>query len=262
MEENQHILFPKRVTVEMTNNCNLNCPMCLRRFTNNKTKYMSFAMWKQIIDEVTDHNVILVPFWMGESLTHPAFEEMISYAIGKVEEIQFATNGILVFKYMKMLMQLDFISVSCHNAEGLLAVKDLYITRGNMKQAKPKIQMSFVESEESIKSLTLFSKYADIVRVYDEHSEDGNFGSSKNKIGKRTFCEKLTNDITIASDGSISRCCYNWLTDAPLSIKSSTISEAWNSNIYNAMRDDYPDMVCAKCDQWAGITSGITMQQI
>ncbi len=69
--------FPKRVTIEMTNDCNLSCVMCPRRFMKDTNGYIDYDLWCKLIDECEGQRVTLVPFWRGESLLHPQFGKLI-----------------------------------------------------------------------------------------------------------------------------------------------------------------------------------------
>ena len=219
--------------------------------------YMSPELWMRIIDEIAPHNVTLVPFWRGESMMHPLFDDMIEYAISKVKSIQFATNGHLLWKHLPLVSNFDFVSISCHNEAGFEALKALQAFRKKTGKKQPRIQASFVESEKTAAFAGSALRYADIVRIYKEHSINGKLGSINDSMSApRQFCQKLINDITITNTGDVSRCCHSWNSDAPLNIRSSTIADAWNSNHYAKIRDEYPDAICSDCDQWTGRTIG------
>ena len=73
--------FPKRVTLELTNHCNLRCVMCPRKYMRGPKGYMSFSLYKNIIGQLAEHrDTALVPFFRGESLLHPRCIEMLRYA--------------------------------------------------------------------------------------------------------------------------------------------------------------------------------------
>lgn len=244
--------FPKRVTVEMTNDCNLNCFMCPRRFMTDAIGYMETDLWKKIIDEIADKDITLVPFWRGCSLLHPNVDSMMAYTIGKFKQIQFATNGILVKQHLDLLLSFDFVSVSYHTHHAVEAIKLLSKHR---KNKKPTLQVSVVTGEKTETKIDDLKKYVDVIRVYSQHTEDGNFGSIGGRNG-RTFCSKLVNDITIAYNGNISRCCHSWRIQDPINVREASIAEVWNGDIYKKIRSNYPDNVCIACDQWDSITVG------
>lgn len=246
--------FPERVTIEMTNDCNLSCVMCPRRFMKDTNGYIDYDLWCKLIDECEGQRVTLVPFWRGESLLHPQFGKLIDYALSRVTAVQFATNGVFINEENASLLgQFDFISISIHNKT---AADKLDLLLGYLHKKKPKIQASFVESEKSLELLDTVSKKVDCVRIYKIHTSNGVYGKSNVELSKRKFCSKLLHDIVIAYDGTLSRCCYLWDTDKLLSVAFSSICDVWNGPYYKKIRKDYPDVLCKECDQWGGKTLG------
>ena len=246
--------FPERITIELTNDCNLSCPMCPRQYMQGPVGYMKGALWQRLIDECERQRMVLVPFWRGESLLHPEFEKMIEYALGRVSEIQFATNGYLINENnIPLLNQFDFLSISIHDRTAVERLRVLLHYRNNHK---PVIQASFVESEKSMEWMEAVRSMVDYVRIYKNHTLRGVFGKSDGLPGERSICPKLLRDLVIAYDGSVSRCCYVMETDKTLDVTRQSIAEVWNSPIYQQILKDYPDAICGQCDQWRGETLG------
>jgi MoaA/NifB/PqqE/SkfB family radical SAM enzyme len=251
--------YPKRVTVEMTNRCNLRCLMCPRYFMTDPEGDMDAELWQKIMDDVAGHNVILLPFWRGESTLHPRFMSMITYARARVKEIHIATNGITASRMGGSFIKTDFVNISCHDPRSLVFLEEMWQSKKNWRRKKPMLQASVVEGERYDEDIyELAEPYADVIRVYRKHSVDGEFGAVSSKSGKRVFCDRLLNEIVIDYQGNVSRCCYNWDRDAPMNVRDNSIEKVWNSPEYKQIRNDYPDEVCAKCDQWSGATLGST----
>ena len=60
--------FPNRVTVELTNDCNVSCTFCNRQKIAMDIGYMEEKLFYKIIDEMEDHLTIkLVPFFRDVS---------------------------------------------------------------------------------------------------------------------------------------------------------------------------------------------------
>lgn len=254
--------FPKRIHVELNAVCNLSCPMCPRHFVEEKPGFMTWELWKKIIDESSQYeDVSIIPFWRGESLLHPEFNAFIEYASNKVNSIQFTTNGMLISeKNIDALLKMDFISISIHNKLGLKNAKWLLNQR---KSSKPHIQISFVEGEKTIdkfmNEIILDSELGgfDRVRYFELHTEDGTFGANRNpRLEERIYCNKLNEILVIDVEGDISRCSYVWECEQELNVNKSSIYEIWHSKPYMKIRSKYPDQTCSKCDQWAGVTNG------
>lgn len=70
----------KEVIVELSKNCNLACIMCgFGQEENKREKFMSFSLFKKIIDNVADKTEIIRLNGRGESTLHPNFCKMIDY---------------------------------------------------------------------------------------------------------------------------------------------------------------------------------------
>ena len=251
--------FPKRVTIEMTNDCNLSCTMCPRHFMNDTIEYINYDLWCKLVDECKEQSVTLLPFWRGESLLHPQFGELIDYALGRVKAVQFATNGTFINEEnVSLLSKFDFISISIHNKA---AIDKLNLLLKHLHKNKPEIQASFVESEKSCELIDAVLEKVDRVRVYKMHTNNGVYGKSNVKLSRQESCAKLMNDIVIACDGTVSRCCYLWETNKSLSVVSDSIYDVWNGTHYREIRRSYPDALCERCDQWEGTTLGKTLEK-
>lgn len=254
--------FPSRVVVELTPICNLTCNMCPRHIIDKHSGYMSFKLWKKLIDEIYGNNsdCIVLPFWRGESLLHKEFIKFSLYALNKNIKLHLSTNGHYVDSTnSEVLSQYEFITFSLHTQIGFdNALKFI----SQYKSTKNTIQASFVDCEHkmmtNLKQLTNSNNLLgfDTVRLYEEHSKDGLFGySGKDIFQTRTFCPKLNDTLVIAFDGTISRCNHIWDTEH-YDMNISTIQQAWESKIMNNIRTNYPDTLCLPCDQWAGNTNG------
>jgi len=109
--------FPERITVELTNRCNLKCFMCPRNNVKMKLGDMSMEVFKKIIEEASKFlPVCLVPFFRGESLLHPRFIEMLKIARDKgLGPIQMATNAYFLDEKITqelLNLKIEFISFS------------------------------------------------------------------------------------------------------------------------------------------------------
>jgi len=83
----------KKVYLEITNNCNLNCSFCIKN--KRKPKYMSFDEFKIILEKLEKHTKFLYFHILGEPLLHPNINEYIDYASNKFN-INITTNGYLI----------------------------------------------------------------------------------------------------------------------------------------------------------------------
>src|SRR3989339_413672 len=109
--------FPSNIFVELTNICNLKCPICASRKMERPKGYMDFGLYKKIIDECSQYGKVDVMLHMfGESLLHKDFIKMIRYGKQYPDiKLAFSTNATLLNKeYSKELIEsgLDGIHLS------------------------------------------------------------------------------------------------------------------------------------------------------
>jgi len=108
--------FPVRVWIEVTNKCNLKCPMCPNKDIPGKDKgFMDFELYKNIIDQLGPKVNDIYLFHRGEPLLHPQLTDMIAYAKKTPATVRIHTNGTLLNRDNtdKIIGSgLDFISFS------------------------------------------------------------------------------------------------------------------------------------------------------
>lgn len=278
--------FPKRITLELTSRCNISCVFCPRKLLRGKQGDLDVGLAKRLIDEMAEHlPVTLVPFFRGEPLLHPDWFEILYYAKEKgIGPIQLTSNGILLDEQNieKILdLEIDFISFSLDTVD-----KELYerTRRGgnydevvaNIKQliyrkqarglVKPEIQVSAVETDEHKKGMDAFISYwqpqVDRVRVYVEHSQDGNLGKIDKKLPimeRRLPCHKVFTDLVIYWNGKTALCNHDWTRKTKLAIgdlNDSSIASVWTSIVYGEIREMHRKgkmegvEPCNTCDHW------------
>ena len=283
--ESRCLPFPNRITVELTNHCNLSCRMCPRKNMRGERGYMPLPLYKKIIDEMSRHlPVALVPFFRGESLLHPDFLQMLSYAKDRgVGPIQLTTNGKLlnseIIKYLVDL-NLDFISTSLDSVNPKIyeevrggadlqkvmnSIEDLLVYREQKGNNLPEIQVSMVKTCETESELQAFvahwQRRVDRVRVYEEHSQDGHFGSFKQvndiSLDCRKPCLKPFQEMVIYWNGNVALCNHDWDRSSSIgNVIERTIQEIWIHDKYQEIRENHHllnsslETVCLHCDHW------------
>ncbi|KKR04496.1 MAG: Radical SAM domain protein [Parcubacteria group bacterium GW2011_GWC2_39_14] len=109
---------PRRLVLELTNACNLNCIMCGR--DENKFSYNYFDLHHmerlRHILEYTIEEVAL--FGWGEPTIHPKFREILEFVNGFPVRKYFVTNGTTLHKIREYLFQykVDIMAVSLDGA--------------------------------------------------------------------------------------------------------------------------------------------------
>lgn len=281
--------FPNRITIELTNQCNVSCSFCPRQEVDMEMGYMDAVLYKKIIDEAARHlPVKLVFFFRGESLLHPQFMEYLKYAKEKgVGPIQFASNALaLDAKTAKEMLEIgiDFISFSLDtlnpdiykatrksgdlsaSMKNVIALSQYCRKRRSDGLQTPTLQVSTIELLEYMEGqqefIEFWRQYVDIVRVYYEHDEKGKFRNTKLKeilpaLDGRKPCRKVFTDFLVYWNGKLALCNYDWrggLED--LDLNRMTIQEAWDSECYERIRKMHQEnsfgaaTMCRDCEHW------------
>ena len=278
--------FPQRITLELTNHCNISCVFCPRTLMHGKQGYIETTLAKRLLDEISEHlPVTLVPFFRGEPLLHPEWFEILKYAKEKnIGPVQLTSNATLLNEQAveKLLdVEVDFVSFSLdtvdkklyentrrggHYDKVVTNIKKLIVRKKERGLSKPEIQVSAVETEEHRKGMDAFIHYwkpfVDRVRIYVEHSQSGSPGSINEPLPvfeKRLPCRKVFTDLVIYWDGQVGICNHDWVRlpeHAIGDVSRQSIEAIWTSSTYQKIREKHiqgdleNEPPCGRCDHW------------
>lgn len=280
--------FPNRITVELTNDCNVSCTFCHRQEISMDIGYMKEDLYYRIIDEMAEHLPIkLVPFFRGEPLMHPEIIPFIKYAKKKgIGPIQMASNALLLDgKMQDELIEsgIDYISFSldtidpeiyrCSRLFGDLGISSQNVRSMGVKCKErkkkglpaPTLQVSTINMEEYKPGQKAFIEewlpYVDVVRVYEQHDEKGRLVDPQVRekldvFDERRPCRKVFTDMIVYWDGRLALCNYDWDEHRNIgNINTMTLKEAWDSEEYEAVRNmhlcnQFDDGICSECHHW------------
>ena len=71
-------LRPRQIQIEITNRCNMDCPMCQREDLGIELEHMSWSHFTTVVDKLGQHEYITLTGW-GEPFIHPRVFDMIAY---------------------------------------------------------------------------------------------------------------------------------------------------------------------------------------
>jgi len=264
--------FPKRVEIELVSDCNLRCTYCPRHYVNDLTGYMDLDLFKRLIDEISSYpDRIIVLHRRGESLMHPKFVEMVNYVGQKFQEVQIATNATLLNKKRSQAIidNLDFISFSLDHPENFdktrlpakyKSVEASILKFLEMNQGKVRTQVSMVQTEETPLNFVdefkeIWEGKVDRIRVYQEHSKEGVFGSLEKPRRERMPCMMPEYECLVYCDGKVGRCNHDWDGDPMGDVSNMSLYDVWHSEKYYDLRRQHQelkicDKVCSGCDSW------------
>ena len=101
----------KKIYIEVTNKCNLNCDFCIKN--KRYGKFITNGEFKTLLNKLKDYTDYLYFHVLGEPLLHPKINELIDIA-SKNFKINITTNGYLIdrIKHNKNIRQLN---ISLHS---------------------------------------------------------------------------------------------------------------------------------------------------
>lgn len=113
----------KRVYLEITNSCNLDCPFC----TNEKgNRFLSLEEIKSYLPQIKEYSDYLYLHVLGEPLLHPNIKEIFKEAEINNLNINLVTNGILLDKEILKEKSLRKLSISVHSTNNIKINDDYY----------------------------------------------------------------------------------------------------------------------------------------
>lgn len=220
----------KKIYLEITNVCNLNCTFCHK--TARKKKFISEEEFVTLIKKIRPHTDYLYFHLMGEPLLHPKFGKLLSVAKEFGFKNNIATNGLLIkakaeelllsppyrvtfslhsYEANKMPLSLteylDNIIDFCKQAEkeGTICVLRLW-NEGGANSLNEEILGRLREKfsfKKNRKGFTLSEK------IYLETAEKFIWPDKAAEKQDVHFCMGLRDHIGILCDGSVVPCCLD-----------------------------------------------------
>ena len=102
----------KRIYIEITNVCNLNCDFCAPH--NRENRFMKIEEFEEILNKISTYTSHIYLHVKGEPLLHPQFPEFVKLAHSKGFQINLTTNATLLknhldlTKYLRQTEEINF----------------------------------------------------------------------------------------------------------------------------------------------------------
>lgn len=274
--------------LELTDNCNLNCKMCIYKKMHGKTGYMSKSLFESCVNQLSQMGITtLYLHFGGESLLHPNFEDYLKYAIyhrdhGGIQSVAWVDNGMLFNQRIADLaveLKVDSISFSidgvgevndnirlgCKYSVIEKNIKYLINRRGEAK--KPQVYLSMCDYGKTEEQKTdVYSAWYSIVDGItlipsirpDNTWENKEASCRDHKIGKPpAFCPFLFDTIVVSWNGKVTGCCLDYVFKLDLGdATKESLKQIWQGPKYKALRkaalaNAFPvDSPCRGCEFW------------
>jgi MoaA/NifB/PqqE/SkfB family radical SAM enzyme len=123
--------FPERISLTITNHCNLRCQMCgqwseegyIRCNTESLKHEMSLTDWQLVVDELAFHGISSLLLRGGEVFMRPDIIELMEYIHSKGMFISIDTNGTMLKHYAEEILRIGNIHLTI-SVDGPEAIHD------------------------------------------------------------------------------------------------------------------------------------------
>lgn len=106
----------KKVYIEITNSCNLNCEFC--RNTDRKKEFMSISDFERVIKQVKKYTKLVCLHIKGEPLLYPNLKQILDIIEDNDLKVNITTNGTLINNKIDDLLNSNAvrqINISLHS---------------------------------------------------------------------------------------------------------------------------------------------------
>lgn len=216
----------KKIYIEITNSCNLNCSFCIGN--KRKIKFMSFSEFKIILNKIKPYTNYLYFHILGEPLLHPMINEFIDIASDMGFNINITTNGYLIDKIKTN--NIRQINISLHSFDLKYGISlDNYLN--NIFNAVSKLSNTYISyrvwlnsdySKDILNKLSLYYDVSFDYSSFDKVSLSHNVFLSQfhefiwpdlnnDYYNEKGRCYGLIDHIGILCDGTVIPCCLDSL---------------------------------------------------
>ena len=216
----------KKIYIEITNICNLNCSFCSK--TNKKKQEMTVSEFEYILKKINKYTDYLYLHVKGEPLIHSHLDEILTLTKKYNKKVCITTNGTLLKEKINILAKYDNIyqlNISLHSENNKTNyLEDIFTAVDNLKY--PYISYRFWTLEDN-KIDERTRKYLD--KIKEKYQKKDLYNGIKlanriylsledkfiwpsiddNNIKEKGFCYGGKTHLAVLVDGTISICCLD-----------------------------------------------------
>ncbi|MDP4118602.1 MAG: SPASM domain-containing protein [Bacillota bacterium] len=220
----------KRIYVEITNICNMNCSFCPTLLRSPRE--MSPFEFEKVLSEIKNHTNCIYLHVKGEPLSHSEIDNILTICDNNEVKVNITTNGTLLPRRLEMLKMhpsVRQINISLHSQESFKILEsyinniiksadilskytmismriwtydkcsetNAYILRQLAEHYKTKIDLC---QKRSVLSNNIFFSLGE---TFEWPSENGNY------VSDTGYCLGTRSQVAILSDGTVVPCCLD-----------------------------------------------------
>lgn len=265
----------KKIYIEITNRCNLNCSFCSK--VEKKKKDMSLEEFEEVLKKIKDYTNYIYLHVKGEPLLHQNIIKMIGLAKNYHLKVNLTTNGTLFKEKAKELgncTNLNKINFSLHsenNNENYF--KDIFDNIKYLNNITVVYRLWTLKNNElDKKSTEIVNKIKDYynlsTEVVEKIKKEKNIKISstiyvdkdnefiwpvENDYKSSGYCYALKTQIAILSDGTVVPCCLDSNGKIELgNIFKESLEDIINKEKYQNLKKSFSDRkpcerLCQSC---------------
>ncbi len=266
----------KRIYIEITNNCNLNCSFCSKVLKPRRN--MTLEEFELILNKIKDYTNYIYLHVKGEPLIHKDIIKFINKANDYNLKVNLTTNGTLFNKYAKELgkcKNLNKINFSLHSennkpnyleeifdnikylSTNTTVIYRLWTLKNNELDEKStkivdKIKEYYDLSPETVDKIKNTTNIKISSRIFVDKDNEFSWPTVNNHKSDG-FCYGLSTHIAILVDGTVVPCCLDSNGVINLgNIYKDNLEDIINSdryqNLLKSLRDRKPcEELCKSC---------------
>ncbi|PIR02494.1 MAG: hypothetical protein COY73_00140 [Candidatus Nealsonbacteria bacterium CG_4_10_14_0_8_um_filter_37_14] len=282
--------IPKILNLEVTNFCNLDCPMCVAKDTREQG-FLDINFLKKILEEngAVFKNQFIWLHFNGESLLHPQLSKIIKILKEAGVKTRFSTNATLLteeksFELMKTGLDYIVFSVDGNTKRTYEKIRRgakfeevknnilnfLRIKKENQFKTDTQIQIiRMKENEDEIEPFIKKWKKTDVnyinvksfcTRAWQTKriSKFVDIPKLKKKITNRPPCFYHWETLIILWNGEVIACCQDLKGELKVGdLRKNNLMQIWNSPKLIEIRKrqingDFSMIPCNRCPDWKG----------
>lgn len=254
----------KRIYVEITNICNLNCSFCPP--TKRCKKYMSINEFEIILNKIKGYTNHIYLHIKGEPFMHPDIDKIIALSNKYGFNVNITTNARLLKSKLTIINNSNIrqINISLHSFDDTNEIETLLYVIDEIKNTY--ISLRLWNNKDNKEVIDLLEKHYSKKIIFDKKrftltnniflDKDIEFlwpNMNMDVISTKGTCKALKDQMGILVDGSVVSCCLDNNGDNTLgNIFETSLESIINSNLYKEMLNGFKNNIlvselCKRC---------------
>lgn len=264
----------KRIYLEITNSCNLNCHFCEAVKHHD---FMALEDIKKLLIQIKEFTNYVYLHILGEPLLHPMFDAILSFCDELNLNIQLVSNGTLLSKYPNILdhKSLRKLSISIHSIDNICIDATYFDTINNLieiiqNKQDQYLELRFYDYQNLHQNAKKYHDYLSQKYTFNETKKQNSYYIAKNVfvfyqnlfhwpnindpfISEEGICHGALEMLGILANKDVVICCLDPSGHTKIgNLNNDTLKEVLNSDKYieiveNMKKSRLTNPLCQRC---------------